>query len=63
MDLQRRNFALLLTVAAAVVTPALGQSGAPAVRAAIGASDGAESIPDSGIVGSMADADRAESLP
>ena len=34
MDLQRRNFALLLTLAAAFVTPAFGQSGS------------AQSIPD-----------------
>ncbi len=46
MDLQRRNFPLLLTLAAAAVAPAFGQPEKPAVGRAIGASESAESLPD-----------------
>jgi hypothetical protein len=46
MDLQWRNFPLVLTLAAAVVTPALGQLVGPAVGPAIGGRESAESIPD-----------------
>ena len=46
MDLQWRNFPLLLTLAAAAVTPAFGQPVARAVGPAIGGSESGESIPD-----------------
>jgi len=46
MHLRWRNFPLLLTLAAAFVTPAFGQEAAPAVGLAMGGSDGAQSIPD-----------------
>jgi hypothetical protein len=46
MDLRWRSFPLVLTLAAAFVTPAFGQPAAPAVGPAIGGSDGAQSIPD-----------------
>jgi hypothetical protein len=46
MYLQWRNFPLVFTLAAAVVTPAFGQAVAPTVGAANGGSEGAESIPD-----------------
>jgi hypothetical protein len=42
MNIQRRNLVLLVTVAAAMATPALGQTPAPAA----GATQGAASIPD-----------------
>jgi hypothetical protein len=46
MDSQRRNFPLVLALAAAFVTPAFGQPVAPAAGSAIGASQRAKSIPD-----------------
>jgi len=46
MDSQSRNFRLVFTLAAAVVTPALGQVVAPTVGPANGGSEGAEVIPD-----------------
>jgi hypothetical protein len=46
MDSQSRNFRLVFTLAAALVTPALGQVVAPTVGPANGGSEGAEVIPD-----------------
>ena len=46
MDLQWRNFPLVLTLAAVAATPAFGQAAAPAVGPAIGGSESAKSIPD-----------------
>jgi hypothetical protein len=46
MNVQRRNFLLLVALAAAAATPALGQTAAPAVGPANGAAQGAASIPD-----------------
>ena len=47
MDLQWRNFPLVLTFAAAIVTPAFGQPVAPAVVGpVIGGSQSSESVPD-----------------
>src|SRR5215469_10092103 len=46
MDLQWRNFPLVFAVAAAVVTPALGQAGAPALAASGSGEEDAASIPD-----------------
>ncbi len=46
MDSQWRNFPLVFTLAAAVVTPAFGQAVAPKVGPADGGSESAEAIPD-----------------
>src|SRR5215470_5165864 len=46
MNIQRRNFFLFATLAAAAATPALGQDAAPAVGAASSATQSAASIPD-----------------
>src|SRR6516164_909658 len=46
MNIQRRNFLLFATLAAAAATPALGQDAAPAVGAASSATQSAASIPD-----------------
>src|SRR5215470_10471071 len=46
MGSQSRKFCLVFTLAAAVVTPALGQVAAPTVGPANGGSEGAEVIPD-----------------
>src|SRR6202048_1537666 len=46
MNLQRRDFTLSMALAAAVATPALGQTAAPAVGPANSAAQGAASIPD-----------------
>src|SRR5579871_3017174 len=46
MDSQWRNFPLVFTFAAAVVTPAFGQAVAPTIAAAYGGSESAASIPD-----------------
>ena len=46
MDLQWRNFPLVFTLAAVVVTPAFGQAAAALAGPAYGGSESAESIPD-----------------
>src|SRR5216684_8816982 len=46
MNLQRRCFLLVVTLAAAAATPAFGQAVAPTVGPAYSVKDGAESIPD-----------------
>jgi hypothetical protein len=46
MDSQWRNFALVVTLAATVVTPAIGQALAPTVGSAGGEEESASSIPD-----------------
>src|SRR5882672_11496260 len=46
MSARPRDFLLLLTLAAAAATPAFGQTAAPAVAPAPGATQGAASIPD-----------------
>src|SRR5260370_30251521 len=46
MDLQLRNFPLVFTLAAAVVTPAFGPAVAATVGPANGGSESAESVPD-----------------
>jgi hypothetical protein len=46
MDLQWRNFPLMLTTAAAVVTSTFGQAAAPAVGPANGGGDSAQALPD-----------------
>jgi hypothetical protein len=46
MNVQRRDFLLLVALAAAAATPALGQTAAPAVGPANGATQGVASIPD-----------------
>jgi hypothetical protein len=46
MKLQRRDFLLVMTLAAAAATPAFGQAVAPTVWPANGGSEGAEVIPD-----------------
>jgi len=46
MNVQRRDFLLLVALAAAAATPALGQTAAPAVGPANSATQGAASIPD-----------------
>src|SRR5438105_8088968 len=46
MDLHWRNFSLVFTLGAAVVTPAFGQAVAPTVGSANVGSESAESIPD-----------------
>jgi hypothetical protein len=54
MNEQRQNFLLLVTLAAAATTPALGQAVTPAVGPAGGATQSAASIPDfSGIWGHL----------
>jgi hypothetical protein len=54
MNVQRQNFLLLVTLAAATSTPALGQAVTPAVGPASGATQSAVSIPDfSGIWGHL----------
>ena len=46
MALQRRNFLLLVTLAAVAVTPAMGQTAAPGIGPAQSGTQGAASIPD-----------------
>jgi hypothetical protein len=46
MDSRQRNFLLLVTLAAAAATPALGQAVAPSVGAAGSATQGGASVPD-----------------
>jgi len=46
MDSQWRNFPLVFAVAAAVVTPAFGQAGAPTLRPVGSGEEGGPSIPD-----------------
>jgi hypothetical protein len=46
MGVGRRRFHISMILAAAAVTPALGQSAAPATESASGATQGAASIPD-----------------
>src|SRR5215475_9408241 len=46
MNLQRRDFLLVVTLAAAAATPAFGQAVAPTIGPANGSKDSARSVPD-----------------
>src|ERR1700681_1450769 len=46
MNLQRRAFFLVVTLAAAAATPALGQTAAPAAGPSVSGTQSAASIPD-----------------